>query len=133
MEKLERQSTVRDGENAVTPELPHTVFRKLVRHILSQFGSVAVPPAVLDQVRNAVVTAVQVTESGGFADLTSDCASSVVDENGEGRFALMYTIHAPVEAGNAILHFRDGHVDYLEIWLYDPAARGEDLIGATLK
>jgi hypothetical protein len=133
MEKLEQLSTGRDGETASTPELVHAVFRKLVKDILSQVGSIAMPPAVLDQVRNTVVTTVQVTEGGGFADLTSDCAASVVDENGEESFALMYTIHAPDEAGNAILHFRDCRAEYLEIWLYDPAAKVEDLVGATLE
>ena len=107
-------------------------FHDLATQVLTQLGTPDLPSAALDQLLTAAVKSTEITGGGGFADLETSSVQRVL-EYGNGNFAVIRTLTASSEIGNAILHFHDGRIQNLEIWFYDPNTTAEQLSAVTLK
>lgn len=108
-------------------------FLQMVGKILAQFAQQALPSTALDQIARASVHSIELSECGCFANLEGDSNEIFDDGNGTADVSIIRTLVDCEEIADAILHFKDGRIQYMEIQLYDRSAGWGRLADAHLE
>lgn len=105
----------------------------MARKILAQFAQQALPSTALDQIARASVHSVEPNPCGLFVNLENGSNEIFDDGNGTADVSIIRTLVDCDEIADAILHFKDGRIQYMEIQLYDDSAGWGRLADAHLE
>jgi len=108
-------------------------FLQMAGEILAQFAQQALPPTALHQIARASVHSIETSPCGLFANLESESKEIFDDGNGTADVSIIRTLVDCEEIADAMLHFKDGRIQYMEIQLYDRIAGWGRLADAHLE